>query len=222
MKRQLCYIVWVTYAVCFFLACRNRTDTKNNQQIAVDTFSSDSSRPDNTDTIVQLAKISTEMIDSIRTMPLSGQRESDFAAIIMMHENAAMKMYHVVASGTADPDLKKLAEQTAIRASEHRNLLHPYYESSQDTAESSMRNSAVRLFDSLAVNGLPMHGAYLDLDFSTMMIHHHSIGIALCNFFLQKGGQREIKGIAKRIIADNTADMAALRQWKSSRYPDTH
>ena len=93
MKRQQCYIVWVTYAACLFLACKNKTDTSNSQQTAVDTFSFDSSRPDNTDTIVQLAKISTAMIDSIRTIPLSGQPEADFAALMIIHENAAMKMY---------------------------------------------------------------------------------------------------------------------------------
>ena len=105
---------------------------------------------------------------------------------------------------------------------DHRNLLQPYYEPAQDTAPSPMRKSAVRLFDSLAVNGLPMHGAYLDLDFSTMMIHHHSIGIALCKFFLEKSSQQELKRVAKRIITTNTADMAALRRWKSSHYPDAH
>lgn len=222
MKRQQCYIVGVTYAVCLFMSCKNNTDTGSVQHKTVDTVSGISSRLSNTDTIVQLAKISTAMIDSIRTIPLSGNAESDFAAIMMTHENAAVQMYQVVASGAADSVLKRLARQTAARASDYLNLLQPYYAPPKDTATSWIRNKAIRLFDSLAVNGLPMHGAYLDLDFSTMMIHHHNSGITLCRFFIERGNHQVLRGVAKQIIAANTADIAALKRWKSSRYPDAH
>lgn len=54
-----------------------------------------------------------------------------------------------------------------------------------------------------------------DLDFASMMIHHHEQAIAMSKAQIKSGKDAEVKRKANEIIAASEKDIAELYKWKS-------
>jgi uncharacterized protein (DUF305 family) len=56
-----------------------------------------------------------------------------------------------------------------------------------------------------------------DVDFASMMIHHHEQAIAMSKAQLKSGKDPEVKRKANEIIAASEKDIAELNKWKSQQ-----
>lgn len=59
----------------------------------------------------------------------------------------------------------------------------------------------------------------MDLDFTSMMIHHHEQAIAMSKAQLKSGKDADVKRKANEIIAASEKDIAELNKWKSQHSP---
>ena len=162
------------------------------------------------------------MLNSIRQTKFTGYTDSDYVQIMKEHQEAAIDMYGLVSASGTNKELQNLATDITTKLESENAVLNklPLKQGQRDKSDFSIQS--VRLLDSLTQEGYAMHGAYIDLDFSTMMMQHHNMGMELSKLYLRNGTNKELISFARKQINSYEQDIQLLRKWKQKYYPDVH
>ncbi|WP_158070036.1 DUF305 domain-containing protein [Cnuella takakiae] len=204
----------------FSFAC---TDSRQHQTAPVDPTASEptknSVRPPKVENTMLLAQATNNMLDSLRLNTYTGNTDLDFLHILKKHQLAALEMYQTVMSKGESVELKTIAQNISDHLKMDMDLLDKQVANTNVQEKSDFSEKALMLLDSLTVNGLSMHGAYLDLDFATMMMQHHQNAIALATLYRKYGKNKKLLQFTQKMIAAHKSDITRLRNWKTKNYP---
>ena len=209
------------YLSCLGIACNDNTEKNSSETAEVRKKDSVIDR-EKAPSAHDLATATNHMLNTIRQTQYTGKTDSDYIRIMQAHQKAAIEMYRLVGASGANEDLKMLAESITSRVVAQNDIVSKIILSGSKNTASDFGTQAVRIIDSLTGKGLAMHGAYLDLDFSTMMVQHHTMGMEVCRLYVKNGKDPQLLEFAKNQIRDYQEDIQQLVKWKQKTYPDTH
>lgn len=200
------------------LSCRNNSETDLDKPLERHMSGSDTVHSTPSDTIILLAEAVNKMFDSIRNGHYTGNNNFDFIRMMKFHQQAGIEMHAIISKNGQNEELKKISEHIARRIDSIPEISG---KQASKQEKSTFVREIISMVDTLTKNGLAMHGGYLDLDFSTVMIQHHTVTIKISQFYLQKTSDARFAALAKQTISSATHEMETLRKWKAKYYPTT-
>ena len=199
--------------VGFVAACNDQ----NSRDTGPATSSSTESEVDST---FWLGQITNRMLDSLRMKEYTGDSDADYIQIMLIRQRAAVSMYNYVLGKPANSELKAIISKNAQRLLDEIAFLEEKKEQTSRGESSDFATRSISLLDSLTRNGLAMHGAFIDLDFSTMIKQHHENAIALSELYLVHGRDEDLLSFAKKHISLSRTENEKLKAWGEKTFPD--
>lgn len=218
--RQGLYAVALLLWISLGTACADKQGEPNVVPQAGTEPQKEASRADDTSATRPLAEATNVMLDSLRVIAYTGNADLDYVLIQREHQQAALEMYEALLTRGENEELKAIGQHIITKLEEELCFWNQIT-ISRGGAPSRFSERALGLLDSLTAGGLSMHGAYLDLDFATMMIQHHSNAMALARLYLPYGKDARLLAFSQKLIASYGKDVEQLRSWKRKYYPGT-
>jgi len=156
-----------------------------------------------------------EMMDNMHAMQFTKDPNIDFAMMMRMHHEGAIKMSDQELSTGTDATMRKTAENiiaaqqaeiaeltTFLESNEPSVVNEEFQMKTMEGMEKSSKNADLQV-----INGST------DEDFATLMIVHHQSAIESSQLLLQLGESEQMKAMAKKIIDDQQKEIAELQDW---------
>ena len=169
----------------------------------------------------QFGKAMDLSMDSIMIAKLTGDADYDFAMMMKYHHDGAVRISNLELINGTDPGIKKIAEKIIVESKKDNALLDSFLNDYKPVNKSAFGSKAMDMMHQSVINGLKVHGGYIDLDFSTLMIQHHEQAIETAKEYLKAGKQKSMQNVAVAILKKEPADIEQLKGWKHKHYPDT-
>ena len=214
--RAVALLFWV----CLGTACNDKGAERKAGASVEPEPPKDVARVGATSTTRPLAEATNEMLDSLRAIAYTGNADLDYVLIQKEHQQAALEMYETLLTRGKNEELRAIGQQIIIQLKEELRFWNEIAISpGGGAAPSPFSERALGLLDSLTAGGLSMHGAYLDLDFATMMIQQNSNAEALAKLYLPYGKDARLLAFSRKLIASYRKDAEQLQRWKRKYYP---
>ena len=167
-----------------------------------------------------LADAMNNFVFDLEDMQLSGDADADFAQVIIRHHTAGTDMAKVELSIGTDTVLKALAHKIIKRQQKEIESLDHFLNTYQPQSTSDLGKKIMAMVDKSKSKTLPMHGAIVDLDFTTMMLLHHLEGVNMAKEYLKNGEAKKVIEVANEIVEIQPQEIEALKKWKNRNHPN--
>lgn len=193
-------------------ACNN-SQTKPQPIAVADTEKQEKPR-DTTkpDIILILGKAMNDLAYDLDTMKLTGDPDIDFSRIIRRHHRAGMDMSKAELEAGTDTTQKALARRIINREEKEVSELSDFLMDYQPQSKSGFGKRAKEMMHKKPGSGLPMHGAIMDDDFTSMMLLHHQEGVNLAKEYLTQGKSPQVTRVAEEIVKLQSQEIAELKK----------
>lgn len=164
-----------------------------------------------------LQRIMTESQQHAMTM--TGNVDTDFAAMMTMHHQAGIQMVDVLEQHGSNADLKALAASIKMKQQGEIEKLAPHASHSAHGAapaegatagsegSNALHQAMMGSQHSMAVSG------DVDRDFASMMAMHHQSAIKMADVYLQHGKDAELRALAAKIKAEQGRETEQLQRF---------
>ena len=203
-----------------FTACNNgaeSTTSTDSSKTEMDTSMSHSAMPDTAMSGHDLSKLMDGMMGKMHAMQMTGDFDIDFANMMIEHHQGAINMSQVELSKGSDEKMKGMAQNIIdVQGKEQqmlREFLKSYKPSGMKHGEGDMQKSMAGMMESM--KEMQMSGN-VDKDFATMMISHHTDGVAMAKMQVKNGMSDKLKQIARKEITDQQKDISEFKSWLSA------
>lgn len=166
-------------------------------------------------------------MDEMRSAPDANKQPYDlqFIDTMIFHHQGAIKMAQMVLGKTERAELKAFAQKIIDEQSKEIELLkkwrdewYPGSPSALNIDLPGMMNQGMKIMNSEHLKSMDeMEPAHFDNHFFKMMTPHHQGAIEMANDAMKRAGHQEIRDLAKRIIAAQTAEIKQMEKWKAAR-----
>lgn len=119
-----------------------------------------------------------------------------------------------------DTVLKALAHKIIKRQQKEIESLDHFLNTYQPQSTSDLGKKIMAMVDKSKSKTLPMHGAIVDLDFTTMMLLHHLEGVNMAKEYLKNGEAKKVIEVANEIVEIQPQEIEALKKWKNRNHPN--
>lgn len=214
MRSCNCFIL-ILYLI---VACNN---TKTKPATVSDTNMVNLKKPrDSTkyDIILILGKAMNDLAYDLDTMKLTGDPDIDFSKIIQRHHRAGMDMSKAELEVGTDTTLKVLAKRIINREQKEVSELSDFLIGYQPQSKSGFGKRAKEMLHKKPGSSLPMHGAIMDDDFTSMMLLHHREGVNLAKEYLPEGKAYRVTRVAEEIVKLQSQEIAELRNKEKQEF----
>ena len=214
----------------FFTACNNGTSTVTGTD-TTETSTTSTTKSDIMDKKMSMddtMKMDNGLMSSMNNMmtkmdgmQMTGDFDTDFAAMMNEHHQGAIDMAQTEVSKGTDEKVKRMAQNIITKQTEEQGKLKDIvnsYKSKQPKpdsthAEHRLHDVMINMMDKM--KGTQMTGN-TDKDFVMMMIPHHESAIEMSKSELTFGKNSQLKQMAQKGIADQTKEINEFKSWTSS------
>lgn len=156
-----------------------------------------------------------EMMDNMNTMQFTKDPDIDFAMMMRMHHEGAIKMSNQELSKGTDATMRKTAENIIAAQQAEIEELTAFLQSNEPSViNEEFQMKTMRGMEKSSKNAdLQIINGSTDEDFATLMIVHHQSAIESSQLLLQLGKNEQMKAMARIIIDDQQQEIAELQDW---------
>src|SRR5688572_12437117 len=160
-----------------------------------------------TDHISSLHNSMDQMMNKMKTMPVTGNPDRDFALMMKYHHEGAVEMSKIQLAGGADPEMKSKAEQIIKAQQTEIVAFDEFLSTNKDTTGSSRLGE--KLISLMTPMQHPAEGVIssVDASFVNLMIPHHQDGINMAKEYLKEARNGNLKKIATNIISSQEKEI---------------
>ncbi len=163
----------------------------------------------------------TGTMAKIDALKMTGDYDLDFVNMMIIHHQAAIAMSEVEVINGIDAKIKTMAQNiiTAQRAeiNQMEQFAKNYKMPKTKSDMSEMHNEFSEMMREMRDSMKNMHmSGNVDKDFVMMMIPHHETAVTMAEAELKHGNQSQVKKMAKKMIVDQTKEIAELKAWLSA------
>ncbi|MDB5231271.1 MAG: hypothetical protein JWN76_2076 [Chitinophagaceae bacterium] len=216
MKKIEKYVV----LAILLISCNNNSSSNTQSDTTSTTKTDSSNQIIDTSKTNQFGKAMDLSMDSIMISKLTGDADYDFAMMMKYHHDGAVRISNLELINGTDPGIKKIAQKIIEESKKDNALLDSFMNDYKPVSKSAFGTKAMDMMHQSVINGLKVHGGYIDLEFSTLMIQHHEQAIEMAKEYLILGKQKMMKNVAGAILKKEPADIEHLKVWKHKHYPD--
>ncbi|MFD2247410.1 DUF305 domain-containing protein [Pontibacter ruber] len=158
-----------------------------------------------------------ENMKKMRGIKITGDPDYDFAQMMKLHHQGAIRISEEEIGNGTDNTLKQLADKIISTNNSDITRLQTFLDANKpgqgDTALSMKMMQPMKKM----MGDLPRQttGSSTDENYAHMMIQHHQSGIGMAEELLKQGRSREMKSLAQQIIDEQRKDIKELEGWLS-------
>ncbi len=154
-------------------------------------------------------------------LKMTGDYDLDFVNMMILHHQAAIDMSEVEVVNGTDAKVKTMAQNiiSAQKAeiSQMQQFAKSYKMPKTKSSMSEMHNEFSEMMREMRDSMKNMHmSGNVDKDFVMMMIPHHETALTMAEAELKHGNQSQVKKMAKKMIVDQTKEIAEFKVWLST------
>lgn len=155
-----------------------------------------------------------ENMRSMQEVKRKGDPDHDFALLMAVHHQGAIKMSEEQVESGSDTMLVNMARKDISKQKQEQERLQEFARNHKTTAtDTSATSNLMQSMQGMMTNmNHDMQGT-TDQQFATMMKMHHQSGIEMANAYISKAKVPEIKAMAQKIIDEQQADIQRLNKW---------
>jgi uncharacterized protein (DUF305 family) len=161
--------------------------------------------------INQLHASMTRMMTDMRNAQPSGNPDKDFARMMMIHHQAAVKMSQVQLAGGSDSTMLELA-QSIIGDQQKEILVFDEFINGNKGLKGKSRLGQ-RFLDLMNDHDRKRATSTVDGSFVNMMIPHHEDAIKMAKEYLKEAKEDKLKKIAENIISSHEKEILQMQSW---------
>lgn len=211
-------IILGTLAIALsFSACQSKQSTSETEDttVSADTGSGHNMEAKESNSPIMTAM--DKMMKDMHQMEMTGNADYDLLSMLKSHHQGAVDMAKVELESGTESRLKQIAQNIVDKQSKEIQMLDDMLKStdkSKKDYEPSDKNSG--LGKDMNANMMKMmemaHDTpgSVDHEFASMMIKHHKDGIDMGNIIVRYSKMTEFKSMAKKMIDDQTKEIAEL------------
>lgn len=147
------------------------------------------------------------------SMKMTGDPDHDFAMMLKMHHQSAVKMADMEIKQGKNEQVKALAKK--IKASNQKELSELAQFMSSHKPQSSSSKLGQKGMEIMHSGNHSMNGN-VDHDFASMMAQHHQQGVEMAKAFLKEGKTEKMKMMANNVINQQTKEITELKKLETS------
>ncbi|MFD2963946.1 MULTISPECIES: DUF305 domain-containing protein [Olivibacter] len=156
-----------------------------------------------------------EMMDNMNAMQFTKDPDIDFAMMMRMHHEGAIKMSNQELSAGTNTTMRTTAETIIVAQTAEIEELTAFIESNEPSVvnEEFQMRTMEGMEKSSKNADLQIINGNIDEDFATLMIVHHQSAIESSQLLLQLGKNEQTRAMARKIIDDQQKEIAELQDW---------
>lgn len=156
-----------------------------------------------------------KMMADLKALPLTGDADHDFAAIMRSHHQGAVVMMQEYLPNASDSMLRGMAEKGINDQQREVDELSAFLNSHKPTSQNSDygKNAVQMIMDMMKMDAMPQNA---DKAFATMMIPHHESAVHISQMYGSQGKDAKMKEMASKIATEQQAEADAMKQWLQS------
>lgn len=166
---------------------------------------------------------STAVVNDSKFAKLTGEAYDEaYIGDMLAHHEGALNMSEMVSAGTERPELLQLAQ--TIMQTQSRELMKMQTWQQEWGYERTMggHGSHAGMGNEMSGDMMMMgeeltglKGTKFDKKFLELMIEHHQQAVDMSKYADTNASHRELKDLAKAVIAAQEAEIAQMKQWQS-------
>ncbi|MBT2559285.1 DUF305 domain-containing protein [Hymenobacter sp. ISL-91] len=163
-----------------------------------------------------LMKIMMDMMTQMDAQAKTQDPDHDFAAQMVLHHDAAIKMSEEELRAGSNQEMKTIAQDVITKQRAEITQFNSFLSSHQPTQplvpqfNQIQKTNMDRMMAATDARTMTMR---TDVDYAEMMIDHHQAAIDNSEALLQHGRNATMRQLAQAIIADQRQEIATLRNW---------
>lgn len=151
-------------------------------------------------------------------LKITGDMDHDFAAMMIVHHQGAIRMARIELADGRDAGLRKMARDTiqgqGLEVAALQSWLKEHPSVNRSRASEGLRQSMQRMHMHMAA--MKMRGN-ADRDFAAMMIMHHQGAIAMARVEQGAGREVDMLEMARSTILTQGREVAQMQEWLRAR-----
>ncbi|WP_345226530.1 DUF305 domain-containing protein [Hymenobacter koreensis] len=165
-----------------------------------------------------LMKIMMDMMTQMDAQAKTQDPDHDFAAQMVLHHDAAIKMSEEELRAGSNQEMKTIAQDVITKQRAEITQFNTFLGSHQPMQPLVPQFNQIQKTNMdrmmAASNGRAMT-MRTDVDYAQMMVDHHQAAIDNSEALLQHGRNATMRQMAQAIITDQRQEIAALQSWLS-------
>lgn len=219
-------VLTLAAGIFFFTGCDNGSTTTTDKD--TDTTKMSSTKSDTMDKKMNMDNMKsnngmmtsmTKMMDNMSSMKMSGDFDMDFANMMIEHHQGAIDMSEEELKSGTDEKMKAKAQNIITKQKDEQNKLKDIVKNSKPMKmDMGKHDELSKEMDNMKTDLSKMQmSGNTDKDFATMMISHHEGAVKMSKDELSHGMNTELKQMSKKVIDDQTKEIAEFKSWMSGK-----
>jgi uncharacterized protein (DUF305 family) len=227
MKVQMKMVTTVIISAFVFINCNNDGKTTTNESNESSSSKTSDAAKDtlhNMDKDHSMANDNkmmgcmNSMMDKMKNVKMTGDFDIDFANMMIEHHKGAVEMSEEEVKSGTDEKIKAMAQKIITTQKAEIDKLKDFVSTYKP---SGMKHGEGELQKSMSDMESKMHSNTMtgdtDKDFAAMMILHHEEAVSMSKKELTNGMSAPLKKVAQKIIAGQTQEIKAFKDWLDTR-----
>lgn len=163
-----------------------------------------------------LMKIMMDMMTQMDAQAKTQDPDHDFAAQMVLHHDAAIKMSEEELRAGSNQEMKTIAQDVITKQRAEITQFNTFLSGHQPTQplvpqfNQIQKTNMDRMMAASNARAMTMR---TDVDYAAMMIDHHQAAIDNSEALLQHGRNATMRQLAQAIITDQRQEIATLQNW---------
>jgi uncharacterized protein (DUF305 family) len=207
-------------AALTFSACNQRTEkeaTTAGAETSAEATGEFGGRATATESMKSMLPLMQENMQKMRGIKMTGDPDYDFAQMMKMHHQGAIRMSEEEIGNGQDSTLKRMANKIISANNSQITRLQTFLDSNKptrgDTSATMKMMQPMRKM--MAAAPRQSTGSSTDENYARMMVQHHQSGIGMAEELLKQGKSREMKNLAQQLVDEQKKDIKELERWLS-------
>ncbi|WP_426491493.1 DUF305 domain-containing protein [Hymenobacter sp. 102] len=163
-----------------------------------------------------LMKIMMDMMTQMDAQAKTQDPDHDFAAQMVLHHDAAIKMSEEELRAGSNQEMKTIAQDVITKQRAEITQFNSFLSSHQPTQPLVPQFNQIQKTNMdrmMAASNARTMTMRTDVDYAQMMIDHHQAAIDNSEALLQHGRNATMRQLAQAIIADQRQEIGVLQNW---------
>ncbi len=213
-------ILTLVITVSSFVACNDSKKETAKTETVTDARKADS-MPGNINEMKGDEGMMTSMntmMNKMSGMKMTGDFDMDFATMMIDHHQGAIDMSEEELKTGRDAAMKSMAQNIITAQKEEQNRLRGILKNVKPMTMDMGKHEELFVETKAMANDMKtmQMTKNTDQNFARMMIFHHESAIKMAKAETSHGMNADLKGIAKKMIADQTKEIEEFKKWLSA------
>jgi uncharacterized protein (DUF305 family) len=158
------------------------------------------------------------MMNKMKSVPVSGDFDIDFANMMIEHHQGAIVMSEKELSAGKDEEMKSMAGKIIASQKEEIKKLQDFVTSYKPSGMKHGEGTLMKTMSEMEgrMKTTQMTGD-MDKDFATMMISHHETAVSMAKLERTNGMSDKLKQMAQHTITGQSKEIVDFKSWLASK-----